>query len=420
MESYSITDKRQRHSYLIIFFVAHAVFVFFYYQYLITHLVDFPFLDDFRAILRTVVLWVEDKSAANFFSLIMAQNNEHKVLLVKAAAIIDYEIEGVINFRHLALIGNIFLALMPLVFLINNKSPAYFLVAILPLFFCARLHGSSFWTMASLSNLPVMFFACLSALFFLHPSRALNWLAIPVLYLATFSQGNGIVMYLILTVYSGFKKDRYLLVGYLASFLIALVLYFYDWHAKSTNYSFNVAISNPMLAAKFVFALIGNIGIEADRSIIIGIALFTLWAFTLYIKREVGAKDLIIAFILVSALMAALNRLVFGLKPAIDTRYAIYSLMLVATLGLKLLDLINVQKQKFAFFILFSVLTVWYYQYSWRVLNIEIQNYFTHVSSLRIDRNENFINLADPRHLQESIKTLQRCRELGIYTPPHL
>lgn len=42
----------------------------------------------------------------------------------------------------------------------------------------------------------------------MHSSRALNWCAIPALVLATFSQGNGIAMFFILTAYQLIKGDK--------------------------------------------------------------------------------------------------------------------------------------------------------------------------------------------------------------------
>lgn len=139
------------------FFLIYIVSVIFYFIYLGKVLADFPRVDDFSTILKTVVLWVEDNSASNFFRLLHLQHNEHRIALVRLFSIVFYGIEGHINFRHLAFAGNVFWVLTPLIFLISSKKPRYIYLAVLPLFFNVKLYGSSLWTMASLSNFPLLF-----------------------------------------------------------------------------------------------------------------------------------------------------------------------------------------------------------------------------------------------------------------------
>ena len=398
-----------------------------YFHYLFHNIENFPRSDDYRAVLDALILWVQNRTPLNFLSILFSQYNEHKILIVRLISILAYETEGVIDFKQLTLIGNLFFITIPLTFLVDRKLPLYFYIAIVPLFFAATNYGSSHWAMTSLSNLPVVWFACLAAHLALHPSRKMQWTALVPAFLATFSQGNGIAILLLLTVYALVKRDSAMKWAYLTVFVAATALFFCNWH-RPPNPSLQVAIAIPLLALKYFFSLLGSAAFEPIPSLLLGIALVSTWAAYRIVHPGFGANDVIVLFILISAAMTTSNRLVFT-DSATASKYSIYSLLFIAVVFCEAMVYDSARRQALDVgpdhprhwlpLALLAGLSMSYCAYSWHYTNHDRDVFLKRMSHLRLRADGTFVHPYDMRwYLKGTMTTLQRSRELGIYTPP--
>ncbi len=395
----------------------YAVFAICYYRYLWHHVENFPRSDDFRAVLDALILWRENKSVSNFFAILFSQYNEHKILIVRLVSILVYELEGSVNFQHLTLIGNLFFISIPLAFLVDRKLPAYFYLAIFPLFFSATTYGSSYWAMTSLSNLPVVWFACWAVQFAFHPSRRLNWAALVLAFLATFSQGNGIAVLLLLTAYAFFRWDSALKIGYLLTFVGATALFFFNWH-RPPNPSLAMALSQPLAALKFFLSLLGSAAFEPAFAIPLAAVLLIGWLTVRRMRPMLGANDIIVLFVLISAAMTTSNRLVFP-NSATASKYSIYSLLFIAVLICELGCTIQQKKKQCLVFLLLAGLSLTYCGYSWHRTAQERTQFLARMGHLRLKSDGTFVSMYDLGwYIESSTKTLKRSKQLGIYVPP--
>lgn len=404
---------------LVVFICCYAGLVLAYYGYLNDTIKNFPRQDDFRAILIPIISWQENRSLSNLLTILFSQHNEHKILTVRLLSLLFYETEGVINFKHLTLAGNIFLSAFPLAFLIDRKLPHYFYIAILPLFFSATPYLSSHWATTALSNFPVVLFATLAAYLSFYQQRNLHWLAMTFACLSTFSQGNGIAIFFLLTLHALINWKPSLKLAYTAGFLTAAAFYFYDWHTSPTNPSISIAIKNPLLVAQYVFCLMGSLAQKQNSAFILGIFFLTTYLIIRRPNPTIKPGDLIVLFIFFSAAMAASNRLIFGLSSAIESRYTIYSLLFSAVIFCELGSLIKSEKTLPILCLALFSISAAYAVYSWTATKQSREDLLENIQSLRQRADGSFSHVPDrAKHVEDSINVLIRCRELGIYTPP--
>lgn len=179
-----------------------------------------------------------------------------------------------------------------------------------------------------------------------------------------------------------------------------------------------VAMKNPVLAGNYVLCLIGSAAPDVLRSTVVGGMALISWFIIKYFRRPMNSGDFIILFILASALMAMLNRVLFGLSAAIDTRYAIYSLLFIAVIFSEGIALVLSPRKQACVFTLLLCVSCAYSYYTFRVYKKEIEASMAWVSGLKVRPDGQFTLIADFFFHDESEKTLRRSFELGIYVPP--
>ncbi|MGL4632651.1 MAG: hypothetical protein ACRCVT_15715, partial [Leadbetterella sp.] len=171
-------------------------------------LVDFPYLDDFPAILQFSVNWLHTHTFAQKIYLLFEQNNDFKLLTMKLIMLSYLKVFGQYNFVHLRCIG-LFLFISSQFFMYkigNFEWKRFYLFLPIPLVLLAFSYSEIVaLSMESLSHFVVIFFAVLLA-YLLHTNRSI-WLIILVLFFTVYSNGNGLLMIPIGLLYFVIKKE---------------------------------------------------------------------------------------------------------------------------------------------------------------------------------------------------------------------
>src|SRR6476646_2868036 len=67
--------------------------------------VDVPFADDFDVFVKFLVLYQDLDSPLDRVELVFSLHNEHRLVLSRLAALVQYQLHGVLDFRELILFG---------------------------------------------------------------------------------------------------------------------------------------------------------------------------------------------------------------------------------------------------------------------------------------------------------------------------
>jgi hypothetical protein len=227
------------------------------------------------------------------------------------------------------------------------------------------------------------------------------------------------VIFFLLAAYALRNFEPLLKIAYATSFTAATTLYFYGWKASPSNPSFAIAMGNPVLVAKYVLCLIGSAAFKKDEALILGSALLAIYLAARWSRSKTGPDDLIAYFALISATMAALNRLAFGPQSALASRYSIYSLLFIAVVYCKLGELAQGKTAPFVSFVVLLLISSSYATFSWYSTQETRDHLLETIQALRLTPDGNFSSVSDrPKHVADSIVVLRRSSALGIYSPP--
>ncbi|HQQ74298.1 MAG TPA: hypothetical protein PK031_04025 [Pseudomonadales bacterium] len=273
-------------------------------------------------------------------------NNEHITLVNHLIYYAQYCLLGEIRFYPLILIGHLIVIATGLLLAIaanHTRQPFYFAVVALAYI---NLHywDSTFKAMTAISNQAVILFA-IASLFSL-----LRWhhflLAIVFALLATFSQGNGIIIWplgllaLFLEPHWQTVRGRYIAI-WVCCALLSLCIYYWAQHTLGTPSPVTAAMvfslfqAQPTLPVFSVLAFLGSTALLPTQTYLaiaigIGALLILLWT-----MRSTTRPDrlimLIALFLLASAVIAGVSRgLAAGnITGVLESRYKMYSIALV-------------------------------------------------------------------------------------------
>ena len=132
----------------------------FYYYIIIKYSVNFPYLDDYFGLLNFVTAFVKAHGLISKTSLLLAQNNEHRIVFTKAVSLLQLYLCGHLNFKILVLAGNsgllilFFLLVKEAVF--KQHAPVFFAILPAALLFNFIHLENCFWALGSLQNFWVL------------------------------------------------------------------------------------------------------------------------------------------------------------------------------------------------------------------------------------------------------------------------
>jgi hypothetical protein len=134
-----------------------------YWIHLFCYAANAPFIDDYDVILGSTNHFITTAGLLGKVGALWAQHNEHRLIIPRIIALLQYYILGHINFRHLTLIGNLFWSTSLILIIREHRKktqlPLLFYVPLSFLWFSFVHYENTFWAMASLQNYGAVFFS---------------------------------------------------------------------------------------------------------------------------------------------------------------------------------------------------------------------------------------------------------------------
>lgn len=294
--------------------------------------VNAPAWDDYDAALNFIIRYKESRTLFDVVEKIFAQHNEHRIVFDRLVFLTQYLVMGSVNFRAAALFGNagLVLAVMVIEFYlyIVYRPPVLFMMPLPYLLLSMTHHQNMFQPMAALQNYWSFLFsvACLICLV------SGKHVAASILFvMALFTSGSSIVLLPIIAVWLivGRNLSDLRLFGVVA--LVSLAVYFFGYQRPSYHPSITESLLNPGRTVTFFFSFLGNF-MPAQLAVALGIVQCALAIVFFVVFPGDKFLNAVSAFVLLSALVAAITRSGFGVEHSLMSKYTLYSVMLLACL----------------------------------------------------------------------------------------
>jgi hypothetical protein len=334
-----------------------------YYTIVIIFSYNFPISDDF-ALLEFVTNTVTSSDLTRNLRLLYIQHNEHIIITTKLIYLLDYWLFDELNFNRLILIGNIFHLGTFYIFIKhspkNFKQQHYLFIFSACMIFQFGSAESMLWSMAAISNYLVIMLALLT-LSLLSTDDFIHYiLAILMCVLAVFTQGNGILIPFIATLYL-ISQKRYrdscimTIIG-----LLIVFIYFKDYLVPDAHSNPLDALHNLGKILIFALSFTGSaFGVGGSHypalttlSLIPTLAIGSLiWAITGYgFYKKIHFDDNIFIwfniFVILTSIITAMTRINFGLSQSMVSRYHIYSNLAIISTVMLVLQLLPIKQYK--------------------------------------------------------------------------
>ena len=416
-----------------------------YWTTLSTYSIEAPTYDDYLDILEFFNNFTAAHSWLDKIGLIVAQYNEHRVVISRIIYTAMYALIGHIDFKLLSIVGNLSILGLVGLFCLQFKShPQRW-----PIWLCISFAlfnmlpwQTIFCAMQAISNFYVGFFALLA----LHCLHGNGKFALPLATIcaiaATFTMGNGIAIWpvgaviLMVSPKLRFQQERYLgqVIIWLSTFLVCVIVYFIGYRfpdlpaflGKLTRV--DILMAQPQSFVLWFLTFLGDCIVGEESSSVSAAALFGcinlcgILIFTLlgYLKKYPVLWGYLL-FIVVTALIATWGRFhVSDSSAALANRYKIYSTSLTLILFLFLCDYLITRfpqsKVYLAWLLVLPAMAFWMRSYAANLSMIENQqNTFSQGINYWLTEGGNgglFAPLIFTRGA-----ALQKSISLGLYSP---
>ncbi|MBL0742211.1 hypothetical protein [Chryseolinea lacunae] len=324
-----------------VFILLLSVFVVALHLFLvIKYSVNAPDLDDYDAVLKFANGFVQEKSIVAKTQSMFAQHNEHRIFLDRFFIVVNLVTIGTINFTGLALIGNLFMILMFLLFARIFKefvSTNWWLFFPVPLLtFSLESFENFVWAMASMQNVGVVLFA-VASLYFLLRTREIvvgDFVIAAILaLLATYTSGNGMLTFIVAAIgMVSMKKPLKWILLWGAISVVGVVSYFYGYHSVGGHPDPIATITErPDQLISHFFVLLGCIADDLAISVFLGFVFSVLFIFLILngVHQRRAVLFFILCFFILSSCLVSLTRGGFGVGQAMSMRYRLYSELIV-------------------------------------------------------------------------------------------
>jgi hypothetical protein len=295
---------------------------------------DAPIWDDYDTILRSANRMHDAASAREWWALLLAQHNEHRIVVMRLVTQLSILLTGGVDFRAMMFVGN--LAVVG-IFVVawhayRDSATPWVLVAAAFVQFQWSYYEAILMGSAAVPNLGVLFFSLAGLAFALRPGRAAAIASVVLGLLAAASQSNGLLAWPLAAAAAftaGFRR-RALVLGMLSIGLWAAHLA--TFVPPPNHPSILSAFSQPLTAIQLFFIMVGSIWPAPRGAALIGgaivLAIVVLGFRGGWRRNPLGTW--LVAFLLLSIAAAATVRTGLGVHHA--SRYAIYSSTLLVLL----------------------------------------------------------------------------------------
>lgn len=317
------------------------------YYYLVFHYtLNIPFFDEFFCSLGWINSF-EKASIFNRFNMLFSQANDHRIFSYYFSVAMQYLLNGELDYRQLAIIGNVgMLGLLYVLYKINKlqKGDIFLFLPIATLLF-VPIHEISDWSMLTLSGINQYLLVIASLYLLSKPSKRCFISSSFLALMATFSFGSGMFVFFAGFMVLFFSKERSSkkIIIWLIIMLLALILYFTNYHFINGAGSKLAFLNHPFQTFQYFLAFFGRISIALIPNhfyfipyigaVVLAISVFLFWKKWKDMDRYSVAFAFLF-FIALSAMAAAISRSGGGYFGATAPRYALRSTMFIMVLYL--------------------------------------------------------------------------------------
>jgi hypothetical protein len=312
---------------------------------------NMPVGDDYDAVLGFLNRYVQGDLNERFW-LFFSQHNEHRILLTHLISIVDLHLFNEINFLHLIWFGTLgwFLSIAAF-WNFSNKEGISFLE-----FIPAGIILLSFshyemmtWAMTSIQQYYQVFFGILAIGYMTKNRFTLSML---FYILAIFTSGGGMSLVPLANIYYLFHKKWRELSICIAITLITLMTYFVLLpYISPGSTKILQTLMQPQIFVAYTIGFIGGVGNIYELGyisfLVVGLCLLLLFS----VKAKIAYAKYpflfwICIYVMITAVLAALNRSNEGIQSSGDSRYSEYSLLFLASTYLIYIASAQNQKQR--------------------------------------------------------------------------
>ena len=385
--------KKQKALNLIAYLILSSV-VLHYFYLIYKYSINFPYFDDYYAILNFLNKWVLIPEINDRITLLFSQWNEHRIVFARIVTLSEYVLLGQVNFRLLILFGNSALIVILIYvyksFLLKHKVSLLYLIPVSLLLFNFRYYEISFWAMATLSSLWVLSFAIMSFYFLFKENNYSIYLSMFFAVIATFTIANGMMVFFagafVLILNKGFLKQKKIL-WFL--FGVTLMLFYFHDYVKPDQHPniIKPLLNDPLSFILYIFGFLGNaFSSNLKHAIPIGVILSFFILYITYKKyyKENPVLYSIIIFIVITSVLAALTRLEFGLRSSLSSRYTIYSTLLTVCCYLAFISMVE-QKVKGIYV---SLITIIVFTFNYKTKNAYLHKKIAYKEQFELYENK--------------------------------
>ncbi|MFN4146885.1 MAG: hypothetical protein ACK4GN_13755 [Runella sp.] len=320
--------------------------IFVYFQLWHRYAINIPKWDD-HAFKATILHFEKAESVGSKIQELFRQHNEHRVVLTRLVAVLDYKIFGSLNYVHLMFMGN--LALLVIWWFLTRffkplPGAVWYSLPITAFWFSLAFWENTYWGMAAIQNFWVVAWAVLT---FWRLSRTDNywWWAFPIAFGAVFTSGNGLLIPPI-ALFVLLIQKRWKEAGIWAVYSALLIgFYFWDYQKPPTDLSssgFKVILKGFLLFCGSLLEGLpfGNFPVQMP---LWGGALlfFVSFCILLYQIRSYWKRNFVldtfdyfylggVLFALATAALVAYSRAGAGQEVMLTSRYKVYSALLLS------------------------------------------------------------------------------------------
>lgn len=332
---------------------------------------NIPFWDEYDSLLD-FINYFNNKSFSESLHYLFKNSNEHRIFTHRLVFIIQYLIEGEINFKHIIIIGNlgliwIFLILINIFSDFKENRVIYIPIALL--LFIPQNQFSD-WGMVTFNSI-IEYALVLTSLSFLNKKGKFDFtMAILFALIATFSFGNGMLVFIVGYIILFFKNQKSLIKFSLWSLfmIIAILTYFYNYNIPNGLGSKFDAIYQPVKAFRFFFTIWGGIFSPVFNEnlflcTILGLMSFLFFSFLIIKKWSFIKKNPLLlsyfSFLFLSSIMITISRLGFGISESIASRYILLPTLFIVLIFILTIKSDGLLNNRLIFPFLFVFLTIY-------------------------------------------------------------
>lgn len=301
-------------------------------RFLSLYALNLPFGDDLMT-LKFFLDLQETTTVSEKISLFFAQHNEHRIVLTRIIAWLQYKMTGEIDLRYWnwSALGS--LGIILIVFYRHlQKKQAILLILPLSWLLFAPISYSNLLVAMQNSNFFILVFAVLTLYCLQSARRYALPLAFLSSFLAMFSNGGGYILLLVGALVLIIQKRFDSLAAWLIWSVALLFAYFYGFHAVSYHPApLDALRQEPQTVVLFFCNLLGSIAkwqiLAAPLGIIL-VFIFVLITYLQYYKKNIFIYSVLFFCFLVAA-SASLTRASFGAEVGLLSKYSIYGVVIL-------------------------------------------------------------------------------------------